>query len=296
MRGWTLVVVCGCSGPTPAATERPPIEAKVPTTSRYPSVDLPGDGNGVYWDAKASALYLTDDTHDQLVRWTDRGGFEVFAALPKAKRTSLGALVRLPDGSLVTASLGFGTDGAVFRTSAAGETTSLEHVDPARRRIGLASDGEGGVYEAYFVVTDGHHHGGVAHLGADGVEHELVAEGLAKPIGVAASDATLYVADQEARTLFAMSLAPGGSTELRTVARDLPSADLLTVLPDGDLVTGGTKGAVLRITPAGAVSTIAEGFEQVRGTAYDPAGKRLFVVDHSRASSHHSLHIVPLER
>jgi hypothetical protein len=37
-----------------------------------------------------------------------------------------------------------------------------------------------------------------------------------------------------------------------------------------------------RITQAGQVTTLpGGGFEQVRGLAYDAAGKRLFVVDHS---------------
>jgi hypothetical protein len=35
------------------------------------------------------------------------------------------------------------------------------------------------------------------------------------------------------------------------------------------------------ITQAGQVSTLLGGFEQVRGIAYDEAGQRLFVIDHS---------------
>jgi hypothetical protein len=73
----------------------------------------------------------------------------------------------------------------------------------------------------------------------------------------------------------------------------LPSVDLLTALPDGSLVTGGRTGVVTRIAPDGTQSQIASGFEQVRGTAYDAAGHRLFVVEHSK-SGHHILHVLPL--
>jgi sugar lactone lactonase YvrE len=288
---WWIVGLFACVGCKRASNEAVPI-ALGSATSPYPSVELPGDCNGIVWDASAHALYLTDDTHNQLQRWTDAGGFAVFASLPASKRPALGGLAELTDGSFVAASLGFGDNGAVFQASAKGEAKALDHMDPARRRLGVASDGAGGWYEAYFVVSDGKHHGGVAHVGADGIEHELVGAPLAKPVGLAATATTLYIADQEAKALFAMTLQSG---ELRPIAQDLGEVDLLTLMPNGDLVTGGAGGTVVRISAAGKVTKVAEGFAHVRGTAYDPAGKRLFVIDHARATSNHELHIVPLE-
>jgi hypothetical protein len=52
-------------------------------------------------------------------------------------------------------------------------------------------------------------------------------------------------------------------------------------LPNGDLLTGG-GAAISRITPTGTVTALPNtGFGTVRGLAYDPAGHRLFIVDHS---------------
>jgi hypothetical protein len=58
------------------------------------------------------------------------------------------------------------------------------------------------------------------------------------------------------------------------------AVDLLAMLPNGDLLTGGGP-TISRITPTGQVTALPGSFEQVRGLAYDSAGKRLFVIDHS---------------
>jgi hypothetical protein len=61
----------------------------------------------------------------------------------------------------------------------------------------------------------------------------------------------------------------------------------------GALPTCGDNGAH-RVTPAGEVSTIFTGFEQVRGLAYDPALKRLFIIEHSAtAGVPDKLHVRP---
>ncbi len=283
---WWILIACGCS----SSSDKPKPQPAPTGSASGTAIELPGDCNGIIWDA--GALYLADDTHDQLAKWTDKGGFEVFSALPAAKPAGLGGLARLSDGSFVTPAFGGGTDGAVFATSAKGESKALEHIDATRRRIGVASDGAGGWYEAYFTVSDDHkHHGGVAHVGADGVEKEIVGAPLAKPVGLAANATTLYISDQELATVYAMALPAG---ELKPIATDQKDVDLLTLLPSGELVTGGKDGSVIEITPAGVVTTIAQGFAHVRGTAYDPAGKRLFVIDHAKGSPKHELHIVSL--
>jgi hypothetical protein len=75
----------------------------------------------------------------------------------------------------------------------------------------------------------------------------------------------------------------------------VPKVDLLMMLPGGDLLTGGGS-EISRITQAGTVTALpAVGFEQVRGLAYDPAGKRLFIIDHSATPGRPDrLHIVAL--
>ena len=106
-------------------------------------------------------------------------------------------------------------------------------------------------------------------------------------VGVAATAAGVFVSDQESNTIYAID-----HGALEPFATGLLGVDLLTALPDGSLVTGGKTGAVVRIAPDGTQSQIAAGFEEVRGTAYDPAGHRLFVVEHGKAN--HTLHVLPL--
>ena len=103
------------------------------------------------------------------------------------------------------------------------------------------------------------------------------------------SGTTLYVSDQEQGAVLAYDLATKAVT---TFASKLPSADMLAVLPNGDLVTGGKKGEVYRIAAGGKVTTIASGFDQVRGTAFDPKTKRLFVIEHGQGK--HLLQVVQL--
>jgi hypothetical protein len=292
MRALLLLVVVGCTGSSGASERRDPPAPPAPEPRpAHLTIDLPGDGNGLVWDATSATLYITDDTHNQLLAWTDARGFVAVAAFPPAAKVGLGALVRLGDGTFVTTSFGFGNDGAVF-TLHDHSAAVVPKLEPARRRIGLARAPDDTLYVAYFIVQPGSkHRGAVAHLELSGAETDLAIPDLAKPVGIVATDKTLYVADQERAAIVAYARDTGAVT---TIATDLPSADLLTLLPDGELVTGGKRGAVYRIAKTGAVSTIASGFEQVRGTAYDAAKQRLFVVEHSAATSHHKLHVLPL--
>jgi len=55
-------------------------------------------------------------------------------------------------------------------------------------------------------------------------------------------------------------------------------------------------GGVYRVTPAGALSTIHSGYEQVRGIAYDPTMKRMFIVEHrATLPTMPRLHVFPLD-
>jgi sugar lactone lactonase YvrE len=283
-----LTAACSSSQPvTPVATPVTPAPTQGSAARR--DIPLPGDANGIYWDASDHTLYLTDVTHDALIAWTDANGFATIAELPPASKVELGGLTRLADGTFVIASFGFGSDGAVLAVGPDHHATAIAGLDKARRRIGITRAPDGTLYDAYFVV-DGHQHtGGVAKLDLATGESDVVTQGLAKAVGVAATAAGVFVSDQESNTIYAID-----KGALKPLASGLPSVDLLTALPDGSLVTGGKTGAVVRIAPDGTHSEIASGFEQVRGTAYDPAGHRLFVVEHGKAGANHTLHVLPL--
>ncbi|HEX4454110.1 MAG TPA: hypothetical protein VH143_24775 [Kofleriaceae bacterium] len=251
-------------------------------------ISLQRDANGAYWDATEHALYLTEG--NALVRWTDAGNFTEVAQLGSAG-VELGGLVRLPDGSFAITSFGFGSDGGVFVVDPSHQVRAVANLDPIRRRIGIARAPDGAIYDTYFVVNGHDHHGGVAALDlGSGGETEMVGSGLAKPVGIAALANELIVSDQDGNAI--ESIARGSNAAVAPIAANLPSVDLLTVLPDGSLVTGGRAGSITEVTRGGTQHPLAAGFDQVRGTAYDAAGKRLFVVEHGKAK--HVLHILSL--
>src|SRR5262249_1891638 len=157
-----------------------------------------------------------------------------------------------------------------------GDSRAVPKLDPLRRRIGIARAPNDVVYVAYFVVgPDKKHTGGVARLDLAAGETDLEIPDLAKPVGIVATAPHLYIADQMKSAISSSSLADHA---VATVAKDLPGADLLTRLPGGDFITGGKDGSVYRIDKTGAATAIKTGYAQVRGTAYDPATKRLFVI------------------
>ncbi len=101
----------------------------------------------------------------------------------------------------------------------------------------------------------------------------------------------MFVSDQTQKLIFKIAIPGFAVSQLASV----PTVDLLAMMPNGDLLTGGGP-TISRITQTGTVTPLPHpGFAQVRGLAYDPAGKRLFVVDHSTTPGiPDKLHIVPL--
>jgi sugar lactone lactonase YvrE len=287
-----LVVVAlasACSSNAPVTPVAAPVTPSTTTDANARrDLPLPGDANGVYWDAAERALYATDSTHDALVKWTDETGFTTVAQLPPSSKVELGGLARLADGTFAIASFGFGSDGGVIVVAPDHSVSAVPNLDKSRRRIGITRAADGTLYDAYFVMNGHEHTGGVAKLDLKTGETDVVTQGLGKAVGVAATPAGVFVSDQEANTIFAID---GGA--LKPLATNLPGVDLLTALPDGSLVTGGRTGAIVRVAPDGTQSQIATGFEQVRGTAYDSAGHRLFVVEHAK-NGPPTLHVLPL--
>ena len=288
------LAACG-GGAAPAAPTTPsapvaPITAPAPAPA--PAIDkdieLAGGANALWWDAASSTLYLTDNNADALLAWTDAGGLAPVATLPpSAAGISLGSIVRRPDGATLVTSFGFGKEGTVFHVGADKTAGALTGLDPVRRRVGLAQDANGALYTGYFVGGRGETPiGGVATLSVSGraaIETEIAGAstkaGLQKVVGLVATPTALYVADQGQKTIFQIAVPGFAVSRLATVGK----ADLLIQLPHGDLLTGGGPD-ISRITLAGAVTPVAipgAGFDQVRGLAFDAAGKRLFIIDHS---------------
>lgn len=292
------ILVGGCGG-----AAKPPVAGAEPAKPVVPAaqvVPLEGGANALWWDAATATLYLTDSNAAALLAWTADKGVTKVATVPAGTAgVSLGGIVRRADGATVIANFGFGKQGGLFVVAPDHRVTELTGLEPQRRRVGLAEAG-GTIYSAYFVggMAGGKPAGGVASVtitGAAATETELAgastSAGFGKIVGVAANATTVYVSDQSQKAIFAVTIA---DRSVRKLA-DVPGADLLLLLPGGDLLTG-SGATISRITPAGQVSPLlAPTFEQVRGLAYDAAGKRLFVVDHSLTpGSPDKLHILPL--
>jgi hypothetical protein len=245
-------------------------------------------------------LYLTDNNTDSLVQWTEAGGLQPVGSFPPAVAgISLGGIVRRADGTTLVTSFGFGKEGTLFQMAADKTSRAVTGLDSVRRRVGLAQDANGVLYTAYFVGGGGARPiGGVATIALDGsaaTETEIAGAstkaGFQKPVGLVATPSAVFVADQGQKTIFKIAVPGYAVTPLASVLK----ADLLAMLPGGDLLTGGGS-EISRVTQAGSVSALpGGGFEQVRGLAYDPAGKRLFIIDHSATPGRPDrLHIMAL--
>jgi hypothetical protein len=301
MRSLLLAIALGACGgaatkqpdvpaaPAPAAAPTTPVATAPGPAAAEIVVPLTGGGNALWWDATSHALYLTDNNANALIQWTDAGGLQPVGTLPAgAAGISLGGIVKRADGTILVTSFGFGKEGTLFALAADKTSSALAGLDPVRRRVGLAQDDKGALYTAYFVGGRGEKPiGGVATVAIDGktcVEAEIAGAstkaGFEKLVGLVATPSALYVADQSQKTIFKIAVPGYQVSPLAT----LPKVDLLLRLPNGDLLTGGGN-AISRISPAGTVTPVPAGpgaaLEQVRGLAYDPAGKRLFILDHS---------------
>ncbi len=288
----TALVSCERSGE--ASDQR---EAASGPGGERAGIALPGDCRGAWWDGKERSLYLTDVTHDALIRWREGGGFETVATLPPA--SSLGGVVRIADGRFVISSFGFG-QGAIHVVDlvARGAARTVGGIDPGRRRTGLALAPDGAVYVAYFeVARGGVPRGGVSRLELrreDGGEIDVAAPDLRKPMGLAATDAALYVTDQHRAALYVIPR--GGGAPGAASAADLPEPELVTALPGGELIVVSRDGVVFRVPARGPAVQLARGQGDVRALAYDAERARLFLVEQHAAEPRHRLHILPVVR
>ncbi|MBK8256180.1 MAG: hypothetical protein IPK82_26360 [Polyangiaceae bacterium] len=268
-----------------------------PQVDRGPTtIALDGDPNGLYWDDSQGVLYLADDNQNRILKWTDAEGLSLAADLPAGPPDSpgLGQVVRTPDGTLVVPRFGGGTAGDVVFVTADGQGGVVPNLDPVRRRIGLAVALDGTLYDSYFVSNNGTKFGAVAQLDLTGAEVNVL-EGLDKPVGVVVIGSDLYASEQVAGRIVK---APIAAPDQVAVLAQLDTPDLLCQGPAGSLFTGGKAGDVRQIGADGKVNEFAGGFQEIRGVAYDPTHKRLFLSDHDGNESDgvtHKLQILPVD-
>jgi len=293
-----LAAACGSSSSskTPDAPSMQQIDAPkmIDAAPALVQVSLgQGGANALLWDAATSTLWYTDNTADYLDKYTTGTSGMQVASLPTSTGgISLGGMVEQADGTIVIANFGFGQAGSVF-TVASGGTTGTNvtgTLDATRRRIGIAQDSAGVLYTSYFTGGMGMAQvGGVSRLtlnGSSTSETELAggstSAGFKKVVGLAATTTALYVSDQTQSMIFKIDLTNANTVSVLATTTSPP--DLLFMLPNGDMLTGGGP-TISRITQAGVVSPLTlpgnPTFSDARGIAYDATGHRLFVVDHS---------------
>lgn len=287
-----------------------PLTIDAPDLRGPTTVDLTGGANSLYWDATSSTLFFTDNNTNSLMKYTDTGGVETVIAFPATTGgASLGDIAKRGGGGgggggmmggYLVANFGFGQGGTIFRLNGmATQVTNLTGLDPARRRIGLSIAPDGTIYDAYFTGGGGNPQvGGVSTVvvtnNTSATETEIAGStttaGFKQVVGLVATNDAVYVADQTDKKIYKISRPGNVVSEHATV----PSADLLALMPNGDLLGGGDD--IYRITPAGVVTTLIADAEQVRGMAFDDALNRIFYIEHSTtAGVPDKLQIRPLD-
>lgn len=295
-----VLAACGSDEGSTDTTEVTEVAQEVsPEPDRGPtSIALDGDANGLWWDAASSTLYIADDNGNRVLAWTEGAGTRLVAELPSPSPdgAGLGQLVKLPDGRIVVTRFGYGSLGDVVVVATDGTATVLAGLDPTRRRIGLALAPDGTLYTSWFTKTGQNPRvGAVGKLTLDPPSEVVVVEGLTKPVGVLATETELIISDQDLKQVL---VAQRANPTTLTVRAAVDGLDLIGVGPDGSVFVGGSDGAVRRVSAAGVVTTIAGGFLQVRGVAWDAANRRLFIAEHDPKEEDgiaHALHILPLD-
>ncbi len=287
-----LLTGCGSSSETAVDAALPGPDAP-PAIDRGPTtIPIDGDPNGIAWDATAKVLYIADQAGNQVLSYTDGGGFGAVVPLPAAPagQTENGGLAELSDGRLLTPRFGFGTSGGMIIVNTDGTTSMVPNLDMTRRRLGVAVAANGTILDTYFVKTTTTV-GAAAILDITaGTETDLIPS-LVKPVGLAVIGTTVYVSDQGAGMIFASPL--DGSTA-PTVFATLTGPDLMCVGPSGSLFSGSTGDSVYQISSGGDVTAFQGGFNATRGVAYDAVNSRLFVAEHVASGTVHALHILPV--
>jgi hypothetical protein len=256
-------------------------------------LSINGDPNGLWWDSTDKKLYIADEKNQRLIVWSDSKGFgETPLALPPAiaNQGGLGQVVRLADNSFVVTQFGFGVAGSVIHLSPQNVGNIAQGIDTKLRRIGLTITDKGELFDCgfAFVSTDNTRAGVVNRLTITPTTNQVIAQettviqGFSKIVGCLVVGETLYISEQDKNRIFSVPLSKLSSTPLNiqdlSVVAQVDTPQLLTAV-NGDILTGASGGVLQRIHPNGQVETLSTGYQQVRGTAYDAANRRLFISD-----------------
>jgi DNA-binding beta-propeller fold protein YncE len=274
-------------------------------------IELSAQPNGIAVRPGDGGLFITDDRSNAILWSQDRITYAPYAHLPvvTGQPNGLSQLVFVQPDTLLVARFGFGETGAVFVVSPHGDAQSLTGLATDRRRLGLAPLGPGRVLSSWFIKRDGQPiTGGVSLVSYDAATHaaterDLIA-GLTKPVGLAVRGDALLVSDQSRNAILRYDLrallaaqAPVAAQSGTTVAQ-VESPDLLAIDSSGMLYTKCHAHAVCRVAPDGAVTSLADDFQDARGIAVDDARHTLYVVDRAKSTSTtaSAIRVIPLAR
>jgi hypothetical protein len=276
-----MAAVAGCNvAPDPAPTR----------------IDLSAQPNGIAVRPSDSALFITDDRSNAILWSSDRKTWMPYTSLPviAGQPNSLSQLVFEPSETLLVERFGFGDAGGLFVVSPEGHAQALTGLATERRRLGLASIGPGRALSSWFVKQGSEPPtGGVSLVSYDvsthtAVERDLI-EGLAKPVGIATLDSALFVADQSRGEILRYDLrallAASAPARDGAVFARIESPDLLAIDRTGELYTKCHAHGFCRIAPEGAVTSLADDFQDARGVAIDETRHVLYVVDRAKSAS-----------
>jgi hypothetical protein len=251
--------------------------------------------NGIAVRPDDGAVLITDDGSNSILLSTDGRDYVRYLSVPvvAGQPNGLSALTFAGDHALLVARFGFGAAGGLFEIASGRSASTLDGLDPARRRLGLATIGPGKVLSSWF-IKDGNQppRGGVSLIDYDPATHAATERdlltGLGKPVGVAVFRGRVFVADQENNRIVEASLdtllnsasprAPDG------LVAQIDSPDLLAVDKRGVLYTKCRQRSFCKVTPDGGVTELAGDFENARGVALDENRARLYVIDRAKSA------------
>lgn len=276
------------------------------------AIDFDPDGDGdptsLIWDDANSALWIADNRHNQIWKWTDAEGFFKYDTFPNAAppdaATDIGQIAQLKDGTLVVPRFGFGLHGGIEfvnpSTQAGGEVPGT---DPTKRRVGLWPTGDGtSMYGTYFRAANSMDDAGTVTLITEQGETDY-AGGFQKPVAVLVIGQQLFVSDQNRGLLYVLPT-DGGAVPPYATFSNIASPDTIVAGPNGTIISGqfrvladGGSLQVRQISADGQSVKVIFGettFVKPKGLAYDKTNKRLFVAD-SNGTTIRKLRIFPLQ-
>lgn len=276
------------------------------------NIDFDPDGDGdptsLTYDETNNILWIADNKHNQVWKWTDAEGYYKYVTLPDLAppdaATDVGQVAVLADGTIVVPRFGFGIHGAIAyvnpNTQEGGEVPGT---DPTKRRVGLwpASDGTS-MFGTYFRAANSMDDAGTVTLVTEQGETDY-AGGFQKPVAVLVIGGQLFVSDQNRGLLYVLPT-DGGAVAPYDTFSNIASPDTIVAGPNGTIISGqfrvlddGGTLQIRQISADGASVKVIFGdttFTKPKGLAYDKKNKRLFVAD-SNGTTIRKLRIFPLQ-